>query len=70
MPAVREPIPPLPGKNALPGADIIDIRGADTELDLKAEVERLLHPAHGPRTLPTLLLYDKKGLQIYEDVWI
>lgn len=49
-------------------ADIIDIRGDTGEIDLKNEVVKLLNPESGPRKLPTLLLYDEKGLQLFEDV--
>lgn len=49
-------------------ADIIDIRGDTGEIDLKNEVVKLLNPESGMRKLPTLLLYDEKGLQLFEDV--
>lgn len=48
--------------------DIIDIRREHVEMDLQKEVERMMNPAEGPKTLPTLLLYDEKGLQLFEDV--
>lgn len=51
-------------------ADIIDIRGDTEEFDLKNEVVKLLSPENGARKLPTLLLYDEKGLQLFEDVRI
>lgn len=49
-------------------SDIIDIRGPQVEYNLKDDIEKLFNPAKGPRKLPTLLLYDEKGLQLFEDV--
>ncbi|KAI0828074.1 C-type lectin protein [Hypoxylon sp. FL0890] len=51
-----------------PNVDIIDIRQAAVEINLKEEIYRLLRPQEGPRKLPTLLLYDKKGLQLFEEI--
>lgn len=51
---------------ALP--DITDIRRSLVETDLKADVLSMFNPAQGPRQLPTLLLYNEKGLQLFEDV--
>ncbi|KAI2473086.1 C-type lectin protein [Annulohypoxylon bovei var. microspora] len=48
--------------------DIIDIRQAAVEINLKEEIYRLLRPPEGPRKLPTLLLYDEKGLQLFEEI--
>lgn len=48
--------------------DIIDIRQVTVEINLKEEINRLFRPQEGPRTLPTLLLYDEKGLQLFEEV--
>jgi hypothetical protein len=48
--------------------DIIDIRCGHAELNLQKEVERMMNPINGPKELPTLLLYDEKGLQLFEDV--
>lgn len=62
MPAVKH------SDDAKINADIIDIRGDTEEFDLKNEVLKLLSPENGVRKLPTLLLYDEKGLQIFEDV--
>ena len=67
MPAVKQSRGDI-RDSTLPSADIIDIRGDHTEIDLKNEVIKLLSPEQGPRKLPTLLLYDKKGLQLFEDV--
>ncbi|KAI1775237.1 C-type lectin protein [Hypoxylon cercidicola] len=49
-------------------ADIIDIRQAAVEINLKEEIPKLLRPQEGPRKLPTLLLYDEKGLQLFEEI--
>ncbi|KAI1107028.1 C-type lectin protein [Jackrogersella minutella] len=48
--------------------DIIDIRQAAVEINLKEEIPRQIRPQEGPRTLPTLLLYDEKGLQLFEEI--
>jgi len=48
--------------------DVIDIRSDAIEMDLKVEILSMLKPAKGPRKMPTLLLYDEKGLQIFEKV--
>src|SRR4051812_16023483 len=48
--------------------DIIDIRRAAVEISLKAEVLSMFFPKDGPRKLPTLLLYDERGLQLFEHV--
>ncbi|KAI1639882.1 C-type lectin protein [Biscogniauxia mediterranea] len=81
MPSVLvSPVPPkLPlspsklGKEAYKtpessNADIIDIRQATVESNLKEEIRNLFHPQDGPRRLPTLLLYDEKGLQLFEEI--
>jgi hypothetical protein len=55
--------------HAKPFYDIIDIRRDTEELDLKRNVRELIDPKDGgPRQLPTLLLYDEKGLQLFEKV--
>ncbi|KAK3899457.1 hypothetical protein C8A05DRAFT_36918 [Staphylotrichum tortipilum] len=51
-----------------PKLDIIDIRHAAVEINLKAEVLSLFHTRDGPRMLPTLLLYDERGLQLFEKI--
>ncbi len=48
--------------------DIIDIRTDAIEMDLKVEILSMLRPAKGPKKMPTLLLYDERGLQIFEKV--
>ena len=47
--------------------NIIDIRRSPVEIDLKEDIVTLFHPKEGPRRLPTLLLYDERGLQLFED---
>lgn len=51
-----------------PNVDIIDIRQASVEINIKEEIHKLIRPQEGPRRLPTLLLYDEKGLQLFEEV--
>lgn len=48
--------------------DIIDIRRDTVEFNLKADILTSLKPEIGPKTLPTLLLYDERGLQLFEEV--
>lgn len=49
---------------------ILDIRRDTTELNLKEEIIKLLNPEYGPKQMPTLLLYDERGLQLFEKVSI
>ncbi|KAI2621365.1 DUF323 domain protein [Xylaria nigripes] len=49
-------------------ADIIDIRRDTVKANLKEDIHTLFHPRQGPRKLPTLLLYDEKGLQLFEKI--
>jgi len=48
--------------------DIIDIRRTDVEINLKEEILTSFKSTDGPRTLPTLLLYDERGLKLFEEV--
>lgn len=49
-------------------SNIIDIRHRALETKLKDELLSLFQVNHGPRKLPTMLLYDVKGLQLFEEV--
>jgi hypothetical protein len=51
-----------------PNLDIIDIRCAAVEINIKEEINSLFKAQDGPRKLPTLLLYDEQGLQLFEAV--
>jgi hypothetical protein len=57
-------------KNAASGSkiDIIDIRHDTVEFNLKADILTNLRPESGLKKLPTLLLYDERGLQLFEEV--
>jgi hypothetical protein len=48
--------------------DIIDIRQGSVEMNLKVEILSMFLTKNGPRKLPTLLLYDERGLQLFEKV--
>ncbi|KAJ4300534.1 hypothetical protein N0V88_003212 [Collariella sp. IMI 366227] len=48
--------------------DIIDIRRAAVEINLKTEILSMFRTKDGPRQLPTLLLYDERGLQLFEKI--
>ncbi|EDN92656.1 hypothetical protein SS1G_08519 [Sclerotinia sclerotiorum 1980 UF-70] len=50
--------------------NIIDIRHDGAEIELKDEILASLRPKSGLKSLPTLLLYSERGLQIYEEVVI
>ncbi|CAP70273.1 uncharacterized protein PODANS_3_3560 [Podospora anserina S mat+] len=51
-----------------PKVDIIDIRRVEVETNLKADIVSQFCPKEGPRKLPTLLLYDERGLQLFEKI--
>lgn len=51
-----------------PNLNIIDIRCAAVEINIKEEINSLFKAQDGPRRLPTLLLYDEQGLQLFEAV--
>ncbi|KAJ3944481.1 uncharacterized protein N0V96_006014 [Colletotrichum fioriniae] len=53
------------GKHVL---DIIDIRRVAVETNLKDDIISMWNPTNGPRRLPTLLLYNERGLQLFEDI--
>ncbi|KAK0620319.1 C-type lectin protein [Immersiella caudata] len=61
-------MPKLSTASAKPGPDIIDIRGVEVEINLKSEVLSLFKVKDAPRKLPTLLLYDERGLQLFEEI--
>ncbi|KAL2153030.1 hypothetical protein VTH82DRAFT_4185 [Thermothelomyces myriococcoides] len=63
----KKGVPPLKTAVAT-GPDIIDIRHAAVEINLKTEVLAQFHARDGPRKLPTLLLYDENGLQLFEKI--
>lgn len=50
------------------GVDIIDVRRVAVETNLKDDILSMWNPTNGPRRLPTLLLYNERGLQLFEDV--
>lgn len=52
----------------VPNPDIIDIRSAAVEFNLKEDIYAHFKPKHGPRKMPTLLLYNERGLQLFEKV--
>ena len=54
-------------KAKVPG--IIDIRSDTAGFELKQDIlTRLNGSDGGEKTLPTLLLYDEKGLRLFEDI--
>ena len=60
-------VPSLVRSKGVP--DIIDIRSDAAGIELKQEILNGLRPKNGDeKTLPTLLLYDEKGLKLFEDI--
>ena len=57
-------------QNSVPNFDIIDIRHDAVETSLKDEILCSLKPQSGLKSLPTMLLYDERGLQLFEEVGI
>ncbi|KAI0445910.1 DUF323 domain protein [Xylaria telfairii] len=51
-----------------PPVDIIDIRRDTIKANLKEEIYTLFHSEEWPRKLPTVLLYDERGLQLFEKI--
>ena len=48
---------------------ILDIRSGVLDTDMVDAIQTMLRPSEGQiRSLPTLLLYDEKGLQLFEDI--
>lgn len=48
---------------------IIDIRSDSAGINLKQEIRACLHGKDsGEKTLPTLLLYDDRGLKLFEEI--
>ncbi|KHN99791.1 DUF323 domain protein [Metarhizium album ARSEF 1941] len=81
MPAVMQCVPTItasfpikrppskPASKNKSDLDIIDIRSNRDDFNLKDEVARMINPKDGgARKLPTLLLYDERGLQLFEDI--
>lgn len=74
FPTQQLPIGPDPKPAPSPGdrnqtSDIIDIRSNKIDFNLKdALVSSFDPPDGGARRLPTLLLYDERGLQLFESV--
>ncbi|KIX08574.1 uncharacterized protein Z518_03230 [Rhinocladiella mackenziei CBS 650.93] len=51
------------------GVPILDIRSDKSDQSLVNTLHRSLHPPQGQsRTFPTLLLYDEKGLKLFEEI--
>lgn len=49
--------------------DIVDIRSDTAGIELRQEILKGLRPQDGgEKTLPTLLLYDERGLKLFEDI--
>ncbi|KAF5672202.1 tRNA-specific adenosine deaminase [Fusarium heterosporum] len=67
-PAVSQQIELTASKSSSALPSIIDIRGEHVEINLKDQIASMFNPDDGPRKLPTLLLYNEKGLQIFENI--
>lgn len=58
----------LSTKSSPPQINIIDIRQHVIDMDLSNDIMSMLKPETGPKKMPTMLLYDEAGLQIFEEV--
>lgn len=47
---------------------ITDIQTQRASLNIKDDILAMMDPSKGQRSLPTLLLYSEKGLQLFEEV--
>jgi hypothetical protein len=71
---LRNPIPPCPGNivTMLSMAEILDIRGrntarvSDSYSDFNGRIRSALLQPTGEKSLPTVLLYDERGLRLYD----
>lgn len=55
--------------NGYDGVSVIDIRQKGLGVSLVDEIREKLRPGKGEeKRLPTLLLYDERGLKIFEDI--
>lgn len=59
---------PKPDSQDISNVDIIDIRHDAVQINLKEEIMSSLKPQQGLKQLPTLLLYNEQGLQLFEQV--
>jgi hypothetical protein len=57
-----------PNPQQASNVDIIDIRHDAVQINLKEEIMSSLRPQQGLKQLPTLLLYNEQGLQLFEQV--
>jgi uncharacterized SAM-dependent methyltransferase len=49
-------------------AEIVDVHTLETSEDLRQQIIDGLKEAPGHKTLPTMLLYDERGLRLYDDI--
>lgn len=50
-------------------AEIVDVHAHETSEDLRAIQQQILDGLQRPeKNLPTLLLYDERGLRLYDDI--
>ena len=56
-------------RNGQSRVSIIDIRQEVLDFSILDEMRRTLHPGKGQeKRMPTLLLYDERGLKLFEDI--
>lgn len=49
--------------------EIVDIRQGNVDFSLKNDIFQCIAPPEGiPRSMPTMLLYDAKGLKLFERI--
>jgi hypothetical protein len=62
-------VKPVETNSTVKDVSIFDIRGQRAEYSILEDIKQGLRPKPGvPRSLPTLLLYDTKGLQLFEKI--
>lgn len=58
-----------PSASYIPNVEIVDIRQHDFGFSLLNDIRNSLSPPNGTRrSLPTTLLYDTKGLKLFEEI--
>lgn len=67
--APSEPPTMAPDQNHQNGVSILDIRRNELQISMIDELHSGLRPPHGgEKRMPTMLLYDEKGLKLFEDI--
>lgn len=58
-----------PSKRLPTEVGIVDIRQSNVEFSLANDIQKSINPPKGtPRSMPTMLLYDARGLKLFERI--